>query len=312
MRIALLLLLCLPLAARAQGTSDDTGPIVLRLAGSTRAIALGGAYPGLSPDPDAVFYNPALLLNATGLSAASALWGSAGRLYTFSGTNGAGFAVGVHVLDYEVSRRGPRGDIGSPFGLSEDDGISSGELNATLAYARMFLGKVRLGVAAKWSRHLGEEQSAGVFAFDVGSFVNPFNWLNVALAVQNVGSRLEFDGAQYELPTRVALNAATRSRPLGPLDFSLAGRVSGGPDDDVSAGLGVEIGYWPFSGLNFYARGGVKAGTGSYQHPDLDDVIEESPFSLGGGLSYGRISLDYALEPYAHASDAHRVGLRVR
>ncbi|MGH7470941.1 MAG: hypothetical protein ACRENP_23585 [Longimicrobiales bacterium] len=300
------------LALAQTNTQDETGPIVLRVPASARALALGGVYPGLAPDPDAIYYNPALLQSATGLSLAAQMWGSASRLYTFAGTNGAGFGFGVQFLDYEVAALTPAGNIGSPFGLSRDGGRASGELNATIGYARTFFGRLRLGIAAKAARHLGADQSAGIAALDIGTWMNPFNWLNVSLAAQNLGGSLVFNGAEYDLPMRAVLNAFTRSRTIGPLDLAVGARVSAGPDEDVGAGLGVEVGYWPFAGLNFYARAGVKLGTGEYNVGGLADPIEEVPFTAGGGVSWGRLSLDYALEPYSGAAHAHRIGLRVR
>jgi hypothetical protein len=293
-------------------SQSETGPIVLRVPASARALALGGVYPGFAPDPDAIFYNPALLQTVTGLSLAAQLWGSSGRLYTFSGANGAGFGVGVQFLDYEVASTSPVGHIGSPFGLGEAGGRASGELNATVAYARTFFRRLRVGIAGKAVRHLGADESAGIAAFDAGATMNPFNWLNLALSVQNVGGSLEFSGAQYDLPMRAALHASTRSRVIGPLDLALGARIAGGPDEDISAGLGAELGYWPFSGLNFYLRTGLRLGTGEYDAAGLLEPIEEMPFTLGGGVSWGRVSLDYALDPYRGADHAHRIGLRVR
>ena len=304
------LLFALPISSLAAQQSE-TGPIVLSLGGSTRALGLGGTYPSFSPDADAIFYNPALLQSAAGLSLGTQLWGSNGQLYTFAGTNGAGFGAGVQFLDYELLPGVPV-NIGSPFGLSEGGGRSAGEWNASAGYARTFFRRLRVGAAAKVTRHLGADQSAGIVAVDVGAAYNPFNWLNLSLAVQNLGSTLEFNGTEYDLPSRVALTAATRSRALGELDVSLVARASAGPNDDFTAGLGAELGYWPFSGLNFYLRGGFRAATGEYRAPGLAGPIEELPFAMGGGVSWRRFSIDYALEPYRNADSGHRIGVRVR
>ena len=322
MRILLPAALCVALIsavveAQAPRTQmSETGPLVLRLPGSARALALGGAYPGFSPDADAIFYNPALLQTVTGLSASAQLYGSSGRLYTFSGANGTGFGVGVQFLDYQVFRVAPGSDIGSPFGLSDDPDANSragqGEFSASLGYMRNFFGRLRVGAALKWARHLADEESAGIAGFDLGSSYNPFNWLNVSLSVQNVAGSLKLPATEYDPPTRVALHATSRAFPIGALDLAVAGRVNGGPDEDVRGSLGTEVSYWPFSGLTFALRGGVKIGTGKYESVHLTEPIEEMPFALGGGVSWGRVSVDYALEPYKNAAHAHRIGLRVR
>ena len=75
--------------------------------------------------------------------------------------------------------------------------------------------------------------------------------------------------------------------------------------------LGADMSYWPFTGLTFAARAGVRFGTESFDlFPAV--VVEESTFTAGGGVTWQRVTLDYAWEPFQNAGDAHRIGLRIR
>ena len=94
----LALCFCSPLLAQTNGPFEPTGPLIMRLPASTRALALGNVYPAASPDPDAIFYNPALLQSANGFSLATQFYGAA-KTFTLSGANGSGFGIGVQVLD---------------------------------------------------------------------------------------------------------------------------------------------------------------------------------------------------------------------
>lgn len=314
---ALLAAVCCTDVLAQRSLFEQTGPLVMRLPASTRALALGNVYPAASPDPDAIFYNPALLQSASGFSLATQFYGAA-NAFTLSGANGSGFGIGVQVLDYELPDRhidvsGPvvLGDIGSPFALSQEGNAAAGEALLSVGYTRTFFGKVRLGAAAKWAGHWSENQRAQAYAVDLGTTISPISWLVVGVSVQNLGPDFEVANRSYQLPTRIALQLAQRSRVVGPLDVSLTGRLAGGPEEDIDGALGVEVGYWPFSGLNFYARAAGRQTSGEFRTASGVN-IEHAPYTFGGGMSWRSVSIDYALEPFANATDAHRIGLRVR
>ena len=289
-------------------------PPILQLPGSTRALALGGAYPIGGADPDAIFFNPVLLQNARGVSIAAQRYGSASTLTSLSFTTDLGLGVGVRILDYAPSRSDDPMDFGSPIGLSERGFNDSGEALGVIGYMRT-IKKIRLGVAAKWVQHWGRDESEGVAAFDIGSTINPFPWLSVALAVQDIGGSIHFGNVKHDIDTRALLLVSTRTKVVGILDVGLAGRLMADEDGDPSGGLGLETSYWPFSGLTFYARAGARFGTrelsGSSPTGGVEE-IKESSFTGGGGVAYGRLSFDYAWEPFSGAADSHRIGLRVR
>jgi hypothetical protein len=299
-------------ALSAQSENKATGPLILHLPASTRALGLGGAYQLTSADPDVLFVNPVLLQNARGISVSMQRYGSASTLTTVTTSTDLNLGFGLQVLEYAPARAILPDDIGSPSALPERGSVSSGEVVGMVGYMRV-IKRIRLGAAAKWAQHWGAGQSAGVAAFDVGSGINPLNWLMVTLAVQNIGGSFELGSADYDLPMRAVLNAATRPKVIGPLDVTLATRFSAPRHGDPSFGAGMEASYWPFPGLTFFGRVGVRAGTESAGNFIVTSPnIEQSHFTAGAGVSSNRLSLDYAWEPFREASDAHRIGFRVR
>lgn len=319
---ALLAALGSPLTAQTPPPlSEDetpTGPLILRLQASTRAVSMGGTYMITSPDADAIFYNPQLLSVARGFSISAQRYGSAATLTTFAAAMDANVGFGIQLLDYQMPLVNVPEAIGSHVALSHEGGMAGSEAVMTLGYARSIKG-VRLGVAGKWAHHWSGNYSEGAAGVDLGSSINPLAWLSVALSVQNLGGSFSLGPAEYELPMMGTLLVTQRPRVVGPLDVSLSGRFSMGPDVDAFGGLGADVSYWPFSGLTFAARAGVRFGTESFAYvenlpplPGIPTVIDESAFTAGGGVTWRRVTLDYAWEPFENADDAHRIGLRIR
>jgi len=292
-----ILLVCI-VANHAQAQDNfgaGTGPLVKLLAGSTRAVGMANAVPLSAIDSDIVFYHPALLTGASGWSGAVQRFG-AQTLTTFSAAASGGIGVGIRVLEYTAPAASSA--IGSIPDLGRDNviGDQAVETAARVGYART-VWKLRLGAAVQYARHFQDESSDGMLTGDLGLTMNATNRFITALTVKDIPFH---NGADtYDAPFHVMLGASNRSLPIGPLDLIASGSIAWGPDLDVFGGGGLELGYWPFSGLNFYARGGVRGG--SYGR-----------VTAGGGISYQRISLDYAFEQFDNVADAHRIGLRLR
>lgn len=289
-RIVLIALLLGASRADAQGLET----LVLTQPGSTRAMALGNAFVFGSPDSDATFYNPAFAEQLRGISGALQ-WvpgdGQNTRMISFSGGAewwGGGVALGVRAMNYEAVRPGGLGGA-----------IAASGLAAGVSHARRLFG-VRVGATAKIVEQRFLIERSAVPAFDVGAGL-PVSFLLLGLAVQDIGPDLDFDAAfvDEDLPGRVTFNAATRSRPTGPLDLLAAASFSTEFDGDVTAGAGIEAAYWPISGRTFFGRVG-----------GLRDPAGDVHLTAGAGFNGDRISLDYTF--WSRGDGVHRVGVRWR
>ena len=291
------------------GATSQVVPFLLTAPASTRALGLGNSYTVSSTDSDAIFYNPVLLLTGRGLAMSVERWSDDRTVASFSTTMDVNFGFGLQIAELNISA------IDAPIGTT------AGEAVATAGYARIIKG-VRIGAAAKYLHHWQNGEANGNVAFDLGSTVNPLNWLTVALAVRNIGSDFEAASVHYEMPHSAVLAAATRSKVIGPLDAMLAGRIEHNLEDEFAGGMGLEVSYWPFSGLTFSGRAGIRidpphrasrdiclpstGGCGSLQFAEPED------FTAGGTVTFRRVTLDYAWDPYKAIADGHRIGLRIR
>lgn len=299
--IASLLLAGSAAAAHAQA---DTGPLVLRVPASARALSLGDV--GLvSNDADALFYNPALLFNARGMAVSMQRYGSfgtAGALANVTSVGSLNIGVGVQILDWsalplsyrEITRLGATV-------LSDSGGVPATSLAATLGVARVIRGH-RIGVSAKYVTDRFGATDDGTVAFDVGMMGPSFGPGNLTFVVQNIGQGLRIGGAEGKLPTRAGAGWGG-SRGFEEFDVGYQTQLTVDRDGFVRPAGGVEVAYVPIEGVSFVARTGLR----------LPRETNESLATGGLGITLDRFSLDYAIEPFrgGHAV-SHRLGIRIK
>ena len=123
----------------------------LELSGSTRALALGGAFALGFQDADAVFHQPGVLDRAQGFGGSIQRFGSSGALTTLSAGGSwlsGGIALGVQHLSYGANATTPI-DGADLLSLSRDPGslrangdVGVSELVLSLGYVLVFHGEV--------------------------------------------------------------------------------------------------------------------------------------------------------------------------
>lgn len=279
------------------------GPVVLRAPASTRALALGNAYPLATAESDVVFYNPAFLTGARGVSGSLALYGSSSRLLTVSGAAEwwhGGVAFGAQALSWSAGDESAGVLTRGEAGLGDSGDLSGSEQVLTAAYARTLFG-LRVGLAGKLIDYrIGPERDATA-ALDVG-IARSLGPGVIGITGRNIGRDPTFDGRDAELPTEIVLGAASGTRPAGPLDLLLALSASWRRDDTLSAGGGLEVSYWPIQGRTFTGRVGVRW---------IEDS-DMSPLTVGAGFTGDRIALDWAFEDIDGGDALHRFTVRLR
>jgi len=299
-----LTLLAWVLVGQAGAQTRDYGPIVLELAGSTRALALGDAFALGLRDSNGVFYQPGTLDRVQGFSGSIQRFGSSATLTTFSAGRpwySGGIALGIQHLSYGAPGEEPvSGD--NLLQLSRDPGSlrSNGDLGVServvsLGYGRRVKG-IRMGVVGKLVEERFGSRQATTGAFDLGVAASP-GPLTVGLAVQNLGWDMCIGGEEIPLPFRASLGASTRTAIVGPLDLSASGKVLYRDDGDVIPSAGLEVAYWPVTGRIFVGRIG-------FRH--LPDGYSGSPVTFGGGFIGDNIVLDYAYEGFDSGDPSHR------
>lgn len=292
-------------AAGAQTVINDVrpAPLALGMPGSSRALALGNAYPLGSAESDGIFYNPALLTSARGIAASVSRYGAGSMLFAVSGAaewwNG-GIGFGLQSLSYSAASTAAGAFSRGEAGLSETGETAASEQIVSAAYARTLFG-FRVGIAGKLIDYRVDADREATAAADVG-IVRSFGPATFGLTGRNIGRDPATDTFDTELPTDITLAAGSRTRATGPLDLMLAASVSWRRDETLAAGGGIEVSYWPIQGRTFTGRVGYR-------------WIEDSdmrPLTLGAGFTGDRIAIDWAFEDVEKGDAVHRLTLRLR
>jgi hypothetical protein len=289
----------LPSEAVAQGAT----PVVLRLPASTRAMALGGAFPVGTRDSDGIFYNAAFGDALRGFGTHVQRYGDAATLLSASGGAewwGGTVAFGIRSIDYGFIGAGAvdEGELAERRLRVRGDEAGSSHA-VSLAFARR-VWRLRAALTGTYvvERRAGDRAEGGTVDAALAATIG---FVSAGISARDIGPSFGSGALEADLPTRVALRAATRTAPVGPLDIGLAGglehRVHGGWTD---AQAGAEVSWWPIVGRTFTARVGVRSYGGG-----------DSPFTFGAGFTGDRIAIDWAWRELG-TGGTHRVGLRYR
>lgn len=302
MKLRLTAAVALTLAFPASATAQSGGvrPGVRSLPASTRAMALGGAYMMNSGHADALFYHPALLVDAGGFGIDLQTWGSGSTSAAASAAMawyGGGIGVGLQTLQFG---RPASGSSDLEDGLFDDGDTAVTERVATVGYAHSILG-IRLGFSGKLvQERIGATESSALLA-DLGA-AHRIGPLTMGLTVQDIGDE-PLDGKDGIDFGRVVLGAGAYGRQVGIFDVGLTGAVSY-TDDETLAGAGFEIGYWPISGRTFVARVGVQS---------IPAGSDGSPVTFGFAFWGDDLVLEWAYRRFGALDEGtHRFGVRWR
>lgn len=300
-----------PSTALAQGSADTRAAILLTLPSSARGLALGDGWGAVADDESALFYNPAQLARVRGVSIGGSL-----QNYIASTTLGA-FAVavplkhgtlaaGLQLLDYGsadevVPVDGSNGQVGAPTGST----ITAEDMAFTLGYGIAFgrRHELRFGAAMEYARQEVASYSGGAIAGDVGAAYTFASGWDMSAALQHAGSSLTLAAVTAPLP--LTWRFAVAAPAIGAGAFTVrpmaeARQVSGA---EVTGVLGSE-GIWRTgtAGTMLSLRAG-------YAFRSSSDARQ--PFTAGGGITLGRLEVDYAYEGFDLIGGAtSRVGVR--
>jgi hypothetical protein len=298
--VLLLAVLTTPGAAQSD-PPDPSAPLVLRLPGGTRALAVGDAWVA-GRGAEVLFYNPAQIGVLRGSTISVQRFGDAATQGTLSTVGPFGkiwIGAGVQYLDYHASSF-----FTPPGSLTLRGSVNAASMAATVAAAFRFKG-VRFGVGAKYlEERVGGARGNGA-AFDFGA-AREVRRATVALAVQNLGADLDLPGQEAELPARVTLGLTSPSIRVSTFfDAGIALAVSREQDGRIVPAGGAELIYEPVGGWYFVARAGARRVRSGPERA-------ESPVTFGGSFGLDRFWLDYAFQPYKGPGAAHRLGIRIQ
>jgi hypothetical protein len=317
-----------PAALHAQ-SGGPYAPVVLTLPTGPRTLAMGNVGIG-SRDDEVLFFNPAQLAVARGMSASAERYSASANGGTVSAVTrlgNGGVGVGMRMVNYENGFVG--GSIGFPANraamlIPSGVGEPGTSVEATAGVAQVLKG-VRLGLAAKYATDQASNVRAHRAAVDLGVSKDFRRYFTAGLTVQNLSKPISFScvdarfapacgpppgvivspspdwgTAKAYLPLRTTAGVAG-SGPVGPLDITATAAVSLLRDSFVIPAGGGEVSYSWLDGYAIAIRAGARR-----------PISGESPFTAGAGFTMDRLSIDYAVETLSGGRAGHRIGLRIR
>jgi len=288
--------------SRVLAQPGQSGMAFLKLGVSGRGTGMADAASALASGAAATYYNPAGLIPGEAGPGVSQLmfmhreWIQDTRMeflgssMSLGENNALGAAINsTTVSDIEVrTRPGPA-----------DGTFTSREFSVGLSFAHRFSPDLRIGVTGKFLyQKIFVDEGSG-FAADVGAiWQSPFDSLKVGAAFSNLGSMSALRSEKTTLPSLFRLGPAYTFRIA---QDQLAAAIAADfvrifPERRNYFNTGAEL---RFNAL-FAARGGYQFGS------------EGRGLTLGLGISYGVLALDYAFAKISSdLGDAHTISLAI-
>jgi hypothetical protein len=292
-----------PISLAAQ--SEDVAPLLVRLPMGARPLAMGNVGVA-SRDDDVLFYNPAQLTFARGMSVSAEQFSPTARtgaLSTVTRFNTGGVAIGASVAQFNVP---PASYPVTRTDLVTGGPVTASEASLVVGFAQV-IKSTRIGVAAKYVEEtIGASRASGPL-YDVGLGREFFGY-SFGLSVQNLGEAFtpsvvptsSFLPPIVHLPFRATFGVL-RGKSFDQVDVAATAAVSTLRDGFVIPAGGAELTYSWLDGYVVQFRAGAR-------RPEPG----EGTITAGAGLTVDRLTLDYALETLSGSRVAHRIGLRIR
>jgi len=293
----------------AQG-AGSTGATVLQLLAGGRATGFSGAYSAARTDADVLFYNPA---GIAGVSAAAAVSYQQHVADIGVATGSGAYRVGrlvlggsVIFLDYgDIDEYVPDPDFGGQTGRPTGSTVSASEVAARISGALPLMdGRLNLGASAGWVSVDLAGTGRGTPFLDIGAQY-ALSAVTFGATLRNLGGSLSGGGvADAERPKEARAGAMVEvTRPSGLGAVLSADLVSQLRDHQTGLVAGVEAGLIPSGGSRVGAVGRVGFNTATGDGG-------QGALLLGGSVSVGRVSVDYAWQNYDLFGTLHRFGIR--
>jgi len=242
----------LPGAASAADIFEKVGTYAaqfLKIGVSARATAMGSAFTAVADDASSAYWNPAGLVSVDGtvVMLNHTEWPADINLeyanYTFSPGIVEG-KMSLHArgltMDPQVVRT-----IYRQQGTGEQ--FDAGDMSFGVSYARYFTDKFSSGATVSWM-HMGlADKSVNSLVIDFGLLYRiGIRGMKLGMAVQNIGSEVDFDERPSKLPTVFKVGLSVDTYRNGPHSLITVGEFSHPSDNKEHQNVGVEYSYNKF------------------------------------------------------------------
>lgn len=308
-RAMLVALVALVLPAVAQGARQfekvgTVGAQFLKIGIGARAAGMGAAFVSIADDASAVYWNPAGVARITrsviSLNhcdyVADVLFSQAS--YVFDPKYVPGM-MAVHARSLYMPEQLVR-TVYRP----EGDGtkFDNGDVAVGLTYGRSLTDKFSAGLTFNYLHSSLADFGSQAYGFDFGTLYDTgFQSLRIGMAIQNIGTEMEFIERTAKLPTVFRVGMSMNVYESGQMRALASAEFSHPPDNNERANVGTEIGYKDF----LYLRAGQAFGYDSE--------------GLGFGLGFkvptslnSEATVDYAYTDMDYLGGLHRISVDFR
>jgi len=306
--LIMIILLSVFLAAENEnaGTSGFT---FLKVNYSARAAAMGNAYTGLSNDADAVFFNPAGLVQIESPQASLTYMsyidgincGSAVYAYPINDkTSLAVFAKGLSATEDRTiaDEMGQYAGIDGTFGMSD--------FIFGIGAARFILDMLDIGINAKFIQESLDDNSASAVVFDAGIMHQSTNEnLKIGIAIRNIGKQLTYyTDDEYEEIMPTTLTAGFNYHPKDKLYATVD--IYKPLDNEIFGRIGLEYQVHPILAL----RAGYKTNASDWATGGDKDFLSGISFGTGFDLNKYNLIMDYAIVSYGDLGFVNQISVK--
>ena len=308
--LTMIMIILLPILLIAENENAGTsGFTFLKVNYSARAAAMGNAYTGLSNDADAVFFNPAGLVQIDSPQASVTYMsyldgincGSAVYAYPVNDkTSLAVFAKGLSATEDRTiaDEMGQYAGTDGTFGMSDFIfGISA---------ARFIIDMLDVGINVKFIQESLDDNSASAVVFDAGIMHQSTNEnLKVGIAIRNIGKQLTYyTDDEYEeiMPTTltVGFNYHPKEKLYAIVDIYKP------LDNDIFGRFGLEYQVHPILTL----RAGYKTNASDWATGGDNEIFSGISFGTGFDLSKYGLKMDYAIVSYGDLGFVNQISVK--
>lgn len=307
--IVLFLVMLSTLLIAENENAGTSGFTFLKVSYSARAAAMGNAYTGLSNDADAVFFNPAGLVQINSPQASLTYMsyidgincGSAVYAHPYKDkTSLAVFAKGLSATEDRTiaDEMGQFEGIDGTFGMSDFIfGISA---------ARYLLDMLDVGINVKFIQETLDDKSASALVFDAGIMHQSTNEnLKVGIAIRNIGKQLTYHtNDEYEEIMPITLTVGFNYHPKE--DFYTTVDIYKPRDNDIFGRIGMEYRVHPILVL----RAGYKTNASDWAAGGDYDLLSGISAGTGFDLHKYNLIMDYAIVSYGDLGLVNQISVK--
>jgi long-subunit fatty acid transport protein len=288
-----------------------SGFTFLKVNYSARAAAMGNAYTGLSNDADAVFFNPAGLVQIDSPQASLTYMsylidincGSAAYVYPASDkTSFAVFAKGLSATeDLTIADPDNPSEYGGTFGT-----FGMSDFIFGISVARYIIDMLDVGINIKFIQESLDKTSASAIVLDAGIMHQSTNEnVKVGIALRNIGKQLTYYTAnEYEevMPTTFTVGFS-----FHPNEKLYATADIYKPlDNDIFGRFGLEYKIHSILAL----RAGYKTNASDWATGGDYDIFSGISFGTGFDLSKYNLIMDYAIVSFGDLGFVNQISVK--